>query len=585
MNRRAVLFLIAVGALVSVPAAPSGQPAVALPTVSADLGAPRPVGQLVRIIVQADDEGLRGVRSRASRRLRRELRGAIAVEVTQDELAAMTRNGALQHLSGDLEVRADMAVTNKATAAERVWETSSGGLLGLFSKPGYTGAGITVAVVDSGIASHSAIGDRVVARVNFVSTEPGVTGDPFGHGTHVAGTIAGSGSAASRVTRSYNGGSAPAVRLVDVRVLGAEGRGLTSDVIAGIDWIVANKSRFGVRVINLSLGHPVAESASTDPLCRAVERAVRAGLIVVASAGNFGVTSTGQLVLGGVTSPGNSPYAITVGAIDTKGTADRSDDRVASFSSRGPTAFDFSVKPDVVAPGARVVSLEAFDSTISRTYPSWHVAGSSRNAYMRLSGTSMSTAVVSGGVALLLDADARLSPRQVKIALQMGASFVPDGGLIGAGAGSVNFETSINLADSGLLSGLVNTVDGLLGGLLGNLTGGITGPTGAAFRDTGTLIDRVYDRSGISVLNAITAPLFWRYAEYSEWGVLSLLGLDNVLALVPANRLVWGQVAGWTDAYYIAWGTAIQDPSGEYIAWGTTHSDPNYIAWGTSFSE
>jgi serine protease AprX len=220
--------------------------------------------------------------------------------------------------------------------------------------------------------------------------------------------------------------------LIDVRVLGATGVGYTSDVIAGIDWAIANRYRYGIRVINLSLGHAVSEPAAIDPLCKAVARAVQAGIVVVASAGNYGVTSTGAPVLGGITSPGNSPYAITVGAIDTAGTATRADDKVAPYSSKGPTRFDLAVKPDVVAPGSKVVSLEAYGSYLSKKYPAWHIAGSGKNAYVRLSGTSMSTAVVSGGVALLLDANPYLSPAQVKIALQMGATYMPKDGLIPA---------------------------------------------------------------------------------------------------------------------------------------------------------
>ena len=104
------------------------------------------------------------------------------------------------------------------------------------------------------------------------------------------------------------------MRFIDVRVLGRTGMGYTSDVLAGIDWAIANRTKYGIRVINLSLGHAVAEPAATDPLCIAVERAVKAGIVVVASAGNYGLTSTGAPVLGGITSPGNSPAAITVGA-------------------------------------------------------------------------------------------------------------------------------------------------------------------------------------------------------------------------------------------------------------------------------
>ena len=141
----------------------------------------------------------------------------------------------------------------------------------------------------------------------------------------------------------------------------------------------------------------LTEPAATDPLCQAVARAVAAGITVVVSAGNYGLTPAGQPVLGAITSPGNSPYAITVGAIDTKGTADPSDDEVAPYSSKGPTAFDGAVKPDVVAPGTRITSLVSQNSYIIGTYPQWYMGGSGKNEYMRLTGTSMAAAVVSGG--------------------------------------------------------------------------------------------------------------------------------------------------------------------------------------------
>ena len=118
------------------------------------------------------------------------------------------------------------------------------------------------------------------------------------------------------------------------------------------------------------------------------------------------------------------------------GTLDRRDDRLAPYSSKGPTRYDFAVKPDLVAPGSSQVSLESPNAYIVRTYPQFHVAGRGTNAYLRLSGTSMATGVVSGGVALLLDADPNLTPAQIKIALQTGARFMPQEGLIGAGAGA-----------------------------------------------------------------------------------------------------------------------------------------------------
>lgn len=282
MRRMRLCLAATIAALLSWPLAIHGQRP---PSRSEDLAALR--ADRVRVIVQADHRGLSGVARRHARTLRRQLTGAAAMELSKAEFEALARDSSVSHISKDLPVVADMAVTNRITRADAVWQGTSG-LLRLGSVPGYKGAGIGVAVIDSGIAPHSALGSRVMARVNLVSAEPGVTGDPFGHGTHVAGMIGGAGAAAAGVTTAYAGGSAPAVRLVDVRVLGRTGMGYTSDVIAGIDWVIANKATYGIRVINLSLGHPVAEPAASDPLCIAVERAVRAGIVVVTSAGIMG---------------------------------------------------------------------------------------------------------------------------------------------------------------------------------------------------------------------------------------------------------------------------------------------------------
>lgn len=567
MRRPLVFLAFLLCALTGLPAVPSGQRA---PSLSDDLRTPGRLGERIRVIVQAPDgTDASAVRGRLRGLVRREMKGAVALEVSRAELELLSRDSTFAHISADLPVAADMAITNKVTGASSVWQ-GTGGLLG--STPGYTGTGIGVAVIDSGIAPHAAVADRVIARVNLVSWEAPSTDDLYGHGTHVAGIIGGNTSAAKYVTPAYAGGSAPSVRLVDVRVLGSNGMGYTSDVIAGIDWTVANRTRYGIRVINLSLGHAVSEPSATDPLCRAVQRAVEAGIVVIASAGNYGLTTAGAPVLGGITSPGNSPYALTVGAIDTFGTVDRSDDKVAPYSSRGPTAFDMAVKPDVVAPGTRLVSLESPGSYLATHYPNWHIAGSARNAYLRLSGTSMATAVVSGGVALLLDAQDDLTPGQVKVALQMGASFVPDGGLVGAGAGSVNLPASLKLARAGLVPNLLNTLGGLLG------TSG-----GSTFRDAGTLIDRLYGRTGLRLLGILDLSVLWQQADDAEWGVLHVLGLLNPLGKVPAHRLIWGEVAGWTASNHLVWGDAVQNPSGQHLVWGDSeHTDANHLVWGDS---
>jgi serine protease AprX len=579
--RRPLLFLaVVLCLLMGLPARPHGQHlATRPPTLSADLLGPRVTGDRLRVIVQGPVDGAApALRGRLRGIVRRELKGAVALEVSRADLDALSRDSAWAHISADATVTSDMSITNQVTGATAAWQGTSG-LLGLLGTPGQNGTGIGVAVIDSGISPHTALGTRVIARVDLVSWEGESTGDPYGHGTHVAGIVGGNTTAARYVTNAYSGGSAPAVRLIDVRVLGANGMGYTSDVIAGIDWAIENRSRHGIRILNLSLGHPVFEPSAIDPLCRAVQRATAAGLVVIASAGNYGQTSTGAPVLGGITSPGNSPFAVTVGAIDTFGTLSRSDDRVAAYSSRGPTRYDLAVKPDVVAPGTRLVSLEARGSYLSSTYPSWHIAGSGSNAYLRLSGTSMAAAVVSGGVALILDANPTLNPAQVKIALQMGATFVPHGGLIASGSGSVSFPASLKIAKQGLLSSLLSTVTSLLG-----VSSGATFLDHGAVLASGKLIDRVYDRSGIKLLGLLDLSAL--FGNSGESGVLNLLGTSNPLGKVPANYLVWGDVSGWSSNYYLVWGDTIQSPSGQYLVWGDSeHTGSNYLVWGDSVAD
>ena len=144
----------------------------------------------VRVIVQGEEDALAPLRFRLGRGLRRQLAGALSLDLSASELSRLAADGAIAHISGDLPVVADMAITNKVTAAESVWQGTRG-LLGLLAHAGLHGHGVGVAILDSGIAPHTALDSRVVARVNLVSDEPGVTGDPFGHGTHVAGIIGG----------------------------------------------------------------------------------------------------------------------------------------------------------------------------------------------------------------------------------------------------------------------------------------------------------------------------------------------------------------------------------------------------------
>jgi serine protease AprX len=525
-----------------------------------------------RVIVKGDPEAMSALASRHGVRVVRVLEHEVVVEATGAQINGMASDVAIDRLSGDVPVRSAMTVSNRSTAADQT-RAGKAGLLGLLGTiPGVTGKDIGIALLDSGISTHTALGTtRVVANVSFVSGDTSKS-DAFGHGTHIAGLINGSASAAVGITKTYSGGIAPGAHIVNVRVLGPDGTGLTSDVIRGIDWVIANKGLYKIRVINLSLGHAVMESAATDPLCQAVERAVRAGIVVVASSGNRGKTDTGQPILGGITSPGNSPHAITVGALNTWTTVDRSDDSVTTYSSRGPTRFDLAVKPDVVAPGNKLVSLEAPGSYLKTAYPATHVAGSGSNAYMRLSGSSMAAGVVSGGVALLLQGSPKLTPQQVKLLLQTGSTYLVNDGLVAGGAGSVNLWSSRRAA--------VNGLDDLLGAL--PLIGGLfTAPGGMTFWDAGGMSERIYDGPGLNLLGlgelvgALLNPLSL------EWDTLHLVGNSNQLGSSSANHIIWGDVSDWTDNNHIIWGDSVTSPEGQHIIWGDTQMTEGYhIIWG-----
>ena len=521
-----------------------------------------------RVIVQGSHADLEALAARRRLQIVRHFTGGAVLLADSAEVNELASEAGIESLSGDLRVRTSMSVSNKSTAADQT-RAGKPGLLGIGGIPAVTGKDIGVAVIDSGISAHTALTGKIAYSQSFVDGDPSVS-DAYGHGTHVAGIIAGS---ATSVTSLYTGGIAPGVtKLVNLRVLGADGSGYVSDVIDAIEWAISHKQQYNIRVINLSLGHPVMAKCVNDPLCVEVGKAVQQGIVVVAAAGNYGRSADGRhMILGGIASPGNSPYAITVGALNTWNTVARTDDTVATFSSRGPTAQDFAVKPDIAAPGVKIVSLEAKSSLLPTLYPTIHVAGSSTNAYMYLSGSSMAAPMVTGGVALLLHGQPGLNPSQVKLALQTGATYMSDGGLMGAGAGSVNFWASRQNAASGFVGALVNT---LVGGLL-------TVPSGATYWDAGTMSNRLYNRTGIRLLSLLEQPLVWLNPSLLNYGDLNLLGLTNPIASMHPKWLQYGAVGGYTGEEAILWGTSMQDENGEAILWGTSSED-EAILWGTT---
>jgi len=322
-----------------------------------------------------------------------------------------------------------------------------------------TGRGVGVAVIDTGIAGDVPDfqtpgwqGSRVVASA---VTNPCATdaNDNYGHGTHVAGLIAGNSLLYPSDNRFFGRymGVAPRANLVSVKVSDDDGNTTVLDVIHGIQFAVDNRAEFNIRVINLSLSSTVAESYKTDPLDAAVEQAWFSGLVVVTAAGNEGVANDGVTY-----APANDPWVITAGAVDDRGTWTRLDDILAAWSSHGLTQ-DGVRKPEVLAPGAGMVSTLAPGSDFVDLCPVCVVEG----RYFRAGGTSMAAAVVSGAAALILEEHPNWTPSQVKGAMAATLDDVPGaGGVVDAtGALDSNATSSVNLVPNELIDRTTGQID------------------------------------------------------------------------------------------------------------------------------
>src|SRR5688500_11134772 len=486
--------------------------------------------QPVRAIIRGNVQAILAVAARDGIRVVRVLSGFVVVEATPSQLQALQGILGIDAITRDTLVRPLMSVSLKAMATAEA-RAGSGGLLGLgliAATPSISGKGIGVAVIDSGISYHSALSGKVIASVNSATGETSTT-DGFGHGTHIAGIIAGVSNYGP--TPLFKTGVAPGSHLVNVRVLNRQGVGYTSDVIAGLQWVKRNRIKYGIRVVNLSLGHPITEPCFFDPLCLAAEDAAASGLVVVASAGNNGKDAEGRPVLGSISTPGNAPSVITVGALNTWNTTWLSDDTVTSYSSRGPTRYDLLLKPDVVAPGNKIVSLEAYGSYLATKYPSLRVAGWGTNAFRQMSGTSMAAAMVSGGAALLLESSPTLTPRQLKVALQVTAAPKPKEGLIAAGTGSVNLYAARKFAAPQELLGLIPTT---------TISGQLVSGGGLTYLATGAIVDM--SNAGFAGLRAF-GLIDVRKQPYA-----------SRTSTTGPSQIIWGEHSTWTFDQQIIWG-------------------------------
>jgi serine protease AprX len=432
------------------------------------------------------------------------------------------------------------------------------------SQFGLDGTGVGVAIIDSGVYNHDDLhkadgsGSRIVYSESFVAADPSVN-DAYGHGTHVAGIVGGNGYDSQLAYSQTYPGIATNVNIINLRVLDANGAGTDSQVIAAIQRAIQLKNTYNIRVINLSLGRPVFESYTLDPLCQAVEAAWQAGIVVVVAAGNSGRdNSHGTKGYATIQAPGNDPNVITVGATKTNGTATRLDDTVASYSSKGPTLVDHIVKPDLVAPGNRIVSLLSPGSTIPSNYSSFDLApavsivtclltctSDSSPKYLRLSGTSMATPVVSGAAALMIQKDPTLTPDTVKARMmktawkgypvnswaydEYGNSYFAQYDMFTIGAGYLDVDAALSSTDVA--------------------NGGTASPT--------------------AVYNSST-----KHAS-----------LVNGTSIVWGNTIVWGNSIIWSDS--LVWSSNIILSNSiiwgdQGSVWGDNTVSGNSIIWGTS---
>ena len=450
---------------------------------------------------------------------------------------------------------------------------------------GINGAGVGVAVLDSGVAPNNET--PVTYFRDFLVPDPAHAAtdthcntpcDPNGHGTHIAGTIAGNGANSF----GEKSGMAPGASLIALRVLGADGTGTVDGVVNALQWVLDHAKARNIRVVNLSFGMkpsgslPDADPLGTmldpvhgDPLAIATKALVDAGIFVVAAAGNVGQVDCATLppstahhthpaagqcdVWGGITAPGTFPWVFTVGANSSKGSLIREDDTRATFSSRGP-AFPLQIaKPDLLAGGVGIESTAAAGSKLyqegAAAIPSWLIQGSFPTAhapYLVLTGTSQAAAAVSGVAAQMLQADPALTPNLIKAILEYTSEDYAGYSPLEQGAGFLNALGAVRLSRF----------------------------YATARRGQHVPVEPIWSKHFIWGNHEISGGLMLPRANAWKpgvlWGSPKTGGSDG-------DNIVWGTSCGSDDCGdHIVWGTS----DGDNIVWGT--ADGDNIVWGTS---
>ena len=545
-----------------------------------------------RVIIQTADDApadalIRSLHGKPGRRLAG-VRGQVA-EIPDYQLDRLASLPTIRAVSLDRRVRGTMERTGATIGA--TWARQNLGV---------DGDGVGVAIIDSGVASwHDDLDPQhIVHFADFVDFQTSAY-DDYGHGTHVAGIIAGNGydSGGARP------GIAPGARLVVLKVLDADGNGYISNVIAALDYAVQRRTDLNIRVVNLSVAAGVYESYNSDPLTLAARRAVESGIVVVTAAGNFGKNASGGAQYGGITAPGNAPWVLTVGASSHNGTVTRADDSIAAFSSRGPTYVDYAAKPDVVAPGVGIESLTEAGTLLFATHPSarlWGTTDTATQPYLSLSGTSMAAPVVAGTVALMLEANPSLTPNLVKAILQYTAERRAKLDDLTQGGGFLNARGAVQLAQSmahpGALPGVPDPTPWNRHINWGNhrIGGGLLQPTanawatdvtwGAATTTTGDHINWG------TVCTAADCGAVSGSVDESDnivWGTTCAPGdTDECGNIVwgtsdESDNIVWGITCDGADCADIVWGTACDTDECDTIVWGTSDSAETMV-WGAS---
>jgi serine protease AprX len=502
---------------------------------------------------------------------------AVVYTVPASTLTTLASDPNVIYISPDRTVAGQLDYSSAAVNAGAAWQAN------------LTGSGVGVAVIDSGIDVRpdlSILG--LLPRIVYTQDFTGGNGsDQYGHGTHVAGIIGSNGLSSDcfNCTRKFVG-MAPNSSLINLRVLDVNGQGSDSAVIAAIDRAVALKKQYNIRVINLSLGRPIYESYTLDPLCQAVEAAWKAGIVVVAAAGNDGRdNSAGTNGYGTIESPGNDPYVITVGAMKAMGTYTRTDDLIASYSSKGPAAVDFVVKPDVVAPGNQVVSLLAPGSTlagesansVATSYYTMPGSSAASSNFLMLNGTSMATPVVSGAVADMLQGQPSLTPDQVKARLMKTAykTFPASSTAVDPVTGQT-FVSQYDILTIG--AGYLDVAAALANHDLA---------TGTAMSPTAE-----YDPASGNVYLVFDPSSTWNdtdvYAGRAIGGTPGVWGTQTVWGpvVVGANRAVWGARAVWgsstVSGFQVIWSSS--GVWGDRAVWGASSTEADRAVWGAGAS-